>query len=163
MTNLDYGRTSAHKDGQIRLHGPEAFAGMRAYHSSEIDHKRDAIGILTTVLAGNGLLRCWAAENIAPTTTRAAVAARTAPGSATLTHELASAEARVAISSASKALTDVLMPSRSAASSAASAASPPRSRGLARTVRLETRNGSALGAVFRRAGTLRRRPACIVP
>jgi len=32
----------------------EAFAGMRAYHSSEIDHNRDAIGILTTVLAGNG-------------------------------------------------------------------------------------------------------------
>jgi methionyl aminopeptidase len=29
MTNLEYGRTSAHKDGQIRLHGPEAFAGMR--------------------------------------------------------------------------------------------------------------------------------------
>ncbi len=32
----------------------EAFEGMRAYHRSEIDHKRDAIAILTTVLAGNG-------------------------------------------------------------------------------------------------------------
>ena len=32
----------------------EAFEGMRAYHRSEIDHKRDAITILTTVLAGNG-------------------------------------------------------------------------------------------------------------
>lgn len=32
----------------------EAFAGMRAYHRSEIDHKRDAITVLTTVLAGNG-------------------------------------------------------------------------------------------------------------
>lgn len=32
----------------------EAFEGMRAYHRSEIDHKRDAIAIITTVLAGNG-------------------------------------------------------------------------------------------------------------
>lgn len=34
----------------------EAFAGMRAYHTSEITHKQQTVGILTTTLAGNGAL-----------------------------------------------------------------------------------------------------------
>jgi hypothetical protein len=40
--------------GTLEMAAEEAFAGMRAYHRSEIDHKRDAITVLTTVLAGNG-------------------------------------------------------------------------------------------------------------
>lgn len=34
----------------------EAFAGMRAYHTSEISHKQQTVTILTTVLAANGAL-----------------------------------------------------------------------------------------------------------
>lgn len=34
----------------------ESFAGMRAYHQSEIAHKKDAVHILTTILAANGAL-----------------------------------------------------------------------------------------------------------
>lgn len=40
--------------GTLEKAADEAFQGMRAYHRSEIDHKRDAITVLTTVLAGNG-------------------------------------------------------------------------------------------------------------
>ena len=34
----------------------EAFAGMRAYHASELTHKQQTVTILTTILAGNGAL-----------------------------------------------------------------------------------------------------------
>ena len=122
-----------------------------------------SLGSCTAATDLAGLLRCWAAENIAPTATTAAAAARTVPCSATLTHKLASDEAWVAISSASKALTDVLISSMSAASSAASAASPPRSHGLARAVTIEARNGSALGAALRRPGTHRMAGRGILP
>lgn len=46
--------TSAETRATLENAAKEAFEGMRAYHRSEIDHKRDAIAVLTTMLAGNG-------------------------------------------------------------------------------------------------------------
>jgi hypothetical protein len=34
----------------------ECFAGMRAYHQSEIENRRDTVGIFTTILAANAAL-----------------------------------------------------------------------------------------------------------